>query len=118
MPGFQKVQYQGKEILYVNYQNSSEEEMIAMAEALKTHILSENKPHLRLVNISGAFATPKFTKIVRELGEETKHISFKGAIVGITGGKKALLMIYNKILGGSMKPFDSESEAKEYLVKD
>lgn len=116
MPGFQKIQYKGKEILYVDYRDSSEEQMIETAKALKNHLLAENRPHLRLVNITDAYAKPRFSKFIRQLGEDTKHIPFKGAIVGITGGKKALLMIYNKILGGAIRPFDTEEEAKEYLI--
>lgn len=116
MPGFQKLQFKGTEILYIDYRDSSEEEMIQTARALKNHLLAERKPHLRLVNITGAYAKPRFSKFIRHMGEETKDIPFKGAIVGVTGGKKALLMIYNKILGGAFRPFDTEAEAKEYLI--
>lgn len=116
MAGFSKIYYKGKEIIYVDYQGQSEDEMLGTASDLRDWLLHERKPHLRLVNITGAFAKPKFNQYIRKLGEETKDIPMKGAIVGVTGGKKALLIIYNKILGGSLKPFDTEEAAKEYLV--
>lgn len=90
--------------------------MLATAETLREWLLKENKSHLRLVNITDAFATPKFTAYIRQLGKDTKHIPVKGAVVGITGAKKVLLMGYNRLLGGAMKPFDDEESAKDYLV--
>ncbi|WP_258105534.1 hypothetical protein [Marinoscillum sp. MHG1-6] len=116
MPGFQLINFKGKEIAYVDYRNQKENEMIAIASDLRQWLIKEGRPHLRLVNISEAYATQNFNKVIRQMGEETKHIPFKGAIVGVTGGKKALLLIYNRILGGKLKPFDTEEEAKAYLV--
>lgn len=117
MAGVQKIQYQGKEIIYVDYRGQSEEQMLNTATILRQLILEESKPHLRLVNISEAFATPKFTSFIRDLGTEIQHIPARAAVVGIKGAKKVLLMGYNRILGGAMRPFDTEEEAKEYLVR-
>lgn len=116
MAGLQKIYHMGKEIIYVDYRGMKEEEMLATAQSLKVLLLRENKPHLRLVNISECFAKPKFTAYIREMGNEISHIPVKAAVVGITGAKKVLLMGYNRILGGSMRPFDHEEDAKNYLV--
>jgi len=78
--------------------------------------MSDPGYHLRLVNISDTPATRRFTAYIRQLGKDTKHVSVKGAIVGITGAKKVLLSGYNRLLGGAMRPFDDEEAAKEYLV--
>lgn len=117
MSGLKKITYKGKEIVYVDYREQTEDEMLETASDLRNLLLAEQKAHLRLVNINNAFATPKFTTFIRELGKETKHIPVKAAIVGITGAKKVLLHGYNRILGGSMRPFDDEESAKEYLIK-
>ncbi|MFY0598815.1 MAG: hypothetical protein JXR03_04030 [Cyclobacteriaceae bacterium] len=116
MSGFHKISHKGSEIIYVDYRGQSESEMLDTAQELKNWLLSHEEFHLRLVNISDAFATPKFTSFIRELGKETKHIPVKAAVVGITGAKKVLLMGYNRLLGGAMRPFETEEEAKEYLV--
>ncbi|MEQ8471292.1 MAG: hypothetical protein RIC35_08900 [Marinoscillum sp.] len=116
MSGVKKNHHAGKEIIYKDYRGQTEDEMLETAESLKKLLLAENKAHLRLVNISEAFATTKFTTYIRELGKATRHIPTKAAIVGITGAKKVLLLGYNRILGGAMKPFDNEESAKDYLV--
>ncbi len=116
MPGIQKINHKGKEIIYIDYRNKSEEEMLEIASSLRDFLLSDPGHHLRLVNITDTPATRKFTAYIRELGKETKDIPVRGAIVGITGAKKVLLSGYNRLLGGAMRPFDDEESAKDYLV--
>ena len=112
-----KINHKGKEIIYVDYRGESEDAMLDTAANLRKILLEDNKPHLRLVNITDAFATTRFTNYIRQLGKDTKHIPTKAAIVGITGAKKVLLLGYNRILGGAMRPFDDEDTAKEYLIR-
>ncbi len=109
--------HEGKEIIYVDYRGETEDQMLSTASELRDVLLRQNKKHLRLINITGAYATPKFTSYIRKLGKETKHLPTKAAIVGISGAKKVLLIGYNRILGGVMRPFDDEESAKEYLVQ-
>ncbi|MEO9872551.1 hypothetical protein [Ekhidna sp.] len=116
MPGIEKISYKGKQIIYVDYRGQSEDEMLETAASLRNFLLSTPEEHLRLVNISDTPATRKFTAYIRELGKEIKDIPVKGAVVGITGAKKVLLSGYNRLLGGSMRPFDDEETAKEYLI--
>lgn len=114
--GIQNINYQGQEIVYIDYRGQSEEQMLETAASLRDYLLSDPGEHLRLVNISDTPATRKFTAYIRELGKETKHVPVKGAIVGITGAKKVLLSGYNRLLGGAMRPFDDEETAKQYLI--
>lgn len=116
MPTIQKIAYKNKEIIYVDYRGLNEDQMLELANSLRNYLLSNPAFHLRLVNITDTPATRKFTTFIRQLGRETKHIEVKAAIVGITGAKKVLLSSYNKLLGGSMRPFEDEETAKEYLV--
>lgn len=116
MSGFQRINYKGKEIIYIDYRGQSEDEMLATASSLRDFLHSDPGHHLRLVNITDTPATRKFTSYIRELGKETKDIPVKAAIVGITGAKKVLLSGYNRLLGGAMRPFDDEETAKEYLI--
>lgn len=118
MSGVSKIFHKGKEIIYVDYSNKTEEEMLATAEDLRKILLANQKFHLRLVNLTEACATTKFTNYIRQLGKDTHHIPVKAAIVGITGAKKVLLHGYNRILGGSMRPFDDLESAKDYLVTE
>lgn len=116
MAEIQRITYKGKEIIYVDYRGQSESGMLEIASSLREYLLSAPGHHLRLVNISDTPATRKFTAYIRDMGKETKDVSVKAAIVGITGAKKVLLSGYNRLLGGAMRPFDDEQTAKEYLV--
>ena len=116
MPEIQRISYKGKEIIYVDYRGLNEDEMLSLAGSLRQFLMKEPEHHLRLVNISKTPATRKFTAYIRQLGNDTKHLQVKAAIVGITGAKKVLLTGYNRLLGGAMRPFEDETTAKEYLV--
>ena len=119
MEGYSVITYKNKEILYVDYRNTkSEQEMIDILESVCQFLLKENKQQLILTNISGVYALPGFMKKAKELGKKTKHLTPKEAIVGIVGPKKTLLMFYNLFTGVDIRPFDTEEEAKKYLVKD
>jgi len=118
MSGLSKIYYKGKEILYADYRGLNEAECIDLERKLESAVLKDNKPHLQLINVTGGFGTPAYMKVANEVGKNIKHLILKGGIVGIKGVKKVLLMSYNVLVGGKLKPFNSEDEAKEYLVKD
>jgi predicted ABC-type exoprotein transport system permease subunit len=119
MNSYSIITYKGKEIVYADYRKTqSEQEMIDILEATNLFIMDENIPRLVLTNITGVFVLPDFLKKAKELGKQTKHLTVKTAIVGITGPKKTLLRFYNLFTDMDMKPFDTEEEAKEYLVND
>lgn len=119
MPGLQKIDFQGKEIIYLDYRGQSEYQMIEYLKEAERTILDDNKPYLTLTNISDAFATKGFLKQAGIMGEKTGHLTVKGAIVGVNGGKRVLLNVFNRLFAGKkgLKPFDSEKEALEYLVR-
>ena len=116
MAGVSKIQYLGKEIIYVDYRGLNEEEMIVTANKAKNIVLTENKPHLQLTNTTGTKAGTKFLRVAREIAKETKHLTEKAAIVGIESSAKIILTTYNLFAGGKLIAFDSEDEAKEYLT--
>jgi len=92
MDRVQKIKYQGKDILYVNYQGIiREDKMIAVLNEAERVILLDNKPHLQLSNITNAFATSGFMAAAKKFGERTQSLTSKSAIVGITGVKALLL---------------------------
>ncbi|CAA6807840.1 MAG: Unknown protein [uncultured Aureispira sp.] len=112
-----KIQYKGKEILYINYKGLTENQMIDTLNKAEQIILNDNKPHLQLSNIVDAFATPGYMAAAKKFGKNTEHLTSKSAIVGITGVKALLLRSYNFVSGDKLKAFNTEEEAKEYLVK-
>jgi hypothetical protein len=119
MDRVQKIQYQGKEILYINYKDLiGDDQMIATLNEAERLILLDNKPHLQLVNFINAFATPGYMAAAKKFGKRTKSLTSKSAIVGITGVKALLLKSYNFVSGDKLKAFETLEQAKEYLVKN
>lgn len=113
----QKIQYKGKEILYIDYQNLKESEMIEALNEAERIILEDNKLHLQLTNILDAFATPGFMAAAKKFGKKTNPLTDRSAIIGITGVKVLLLRSYNFVSGEKLKDFKTIEEAKDYLVK-
>ena len=111
-----KIIHQGKEILYINHQNCREEEMIANLKEAERIILTDNKPHIQLINGTESFATPGFMKEANEFGKRTKELTTKGAYVGLSGAKRILFQAYNALAGSKLKAFETMEDAKEYLA--
>ena len=63
---------------------------------------------------------PSLKAYAKKIGAEVvTPRSLKNAALGITGVKKILLQAYNLVCGeNALTPFDTEEEAKEWLVKD
>lgn len=122
MAGYSVLEYNGKEIAYLNYQGLGLEQMLqALEDAVKVaekRSAAGEKPRPVLINITGAYAVPEFMEKSKEVGKRTRHITSKSAIVGITGAKKILLQAYNLFTNVNMKVFDDEQSAKEWLIKD
>ena len=118
MAGHSIITYKGKEISYLDYRGMKLEEILKTIDETVKKSLLENKRRLQLSNLTGVYAVPEFMEKVSEAGKKTKHLTIKSAVVGITGAKKLLLNAYNAFTGVSLKAFDDEESAKEWLVKD
>ena len=81
--------------------------------------LSKNltEPGCYLANFTGTYIGKEYFKLAKKYGVEYKHVTRKGALVGITGVKKILTRAFNAFTGTNVKIFDTEEEAKEYLIK-
>lgn len=118
MRNVEKITYNGKEIIYFDYRDCSEEEMIQILHQGQEMILHDNCMTLQLDNFNRAYATPTFMAHAMEVGKTIKHLTQKQAIVGLTGAaKKVLFNAYNTLIGGVGRAFDTEDEAKEWLSK-
>ena len=117
MERIQRLQHKGKEILYIDYGGLKEPEMIILIKEVENVILSDNKPHLQLVNMTNAFATSGYMIAAKEFGKNTQHLTHKSAILGVTGVKALLLKSYNLVSGVNLRAFKTIEEAKDYLVE-
>ncbi len=116
MPGFALIKHKGQEILYVDYTGMKKEEILQTMDDATEFALNENRPLLRLSNMTGVFAVKEVVKKAQESGRVTNHLTIKRAAVGITGAKKILLNAYNRVSGNNTMIFDTVEEAKDWLV--
>lgn len=114
--GLYKKTIKGKEIIVQDYRGLSDEEMLVMVQALEELILSENKPTSRLIQARGVDLPMAVRVHLRRMGPKVKHLQSKIAVVGTSTAKKLLLQSYNRIVGGTMKFYDDEQEAIDYLT--
>ncbi len=110
--------YKGKEILYEDYSNLTGKE-IAKRVPIFSHLelQMEKKDMLLIIDLSNSFANDGAVKAFTEAGKQTEDLFSKTAVLGITGVKKILLNVVNKLTNVNAKPFSKIEDAKEYLIK-
>jgi hypothetical protein len=120
MPGCSIINYKNKEILYFDHRGLQGKELlknIIDATKLLIEYQKTGKEAFTLANFTDTFATQEALDYLNS--EEAKDAVKKCAkvtVVGITGIKKIFLQAYNNIMGNKAKLFNSEAEAKEYLI--
>ena len=93
--------------------------MIQLLDQGQEMILHDNHKTLSLANFHQAYATPTFMAHANAFGKAIKHLTQKVALVGIKGGAKTVLFkAYNSLIGEAARAFDTEEEAKEWLIKE
>ncbi|MBN1143723.1 MAG: hypothetical protein JXA72_04845 [Bacteroidales bacterium] len=119
--GAKFIEYKGKPIYYIDYSNiKTSEEFLAIIKS--TNAFREKLKHdgmkdlLMLVNISGSFVYGDVLAEIKKAASQTKELIAKEAIVGITGSKKILLKILQSFAKMDFRIFDTEEEAKDWLV--
>lgn len=116
--GVSWITYKNKKILYVDYRGCKDgsDSIPILHEAIK---IEKESPGglLLLQNYEGTYANDEFFKEIKILGKEVKDKLFKNALVGFNGVKKVLLSGYILFSGEkTIKTFNNEEEAKEWLV--
>jgi hypothetical protein len=116
------IQHKGKTILYVDYRNMTGEqtkEAIEILEEEARELRTWSQKGLVLTDFRNAKASQEYMTHAKKLGKEVFADKIqKSAALGITGVKSILLQAYNAFSKDKIVPFDSEEEAKEWLVKD
>jgi len=112
------ITYKGKEILYENYTNLNGEQ-ISIRVPIFSHLELNmgKKDMLLIIDLSNSFANKGAVSAFTEAGKVTGHLFPKTAVLGITGVKKILLNVVNRLTQVNAKPFSDIEGAKEYLIK-
>jgi hypothetical protein len=122
MEGFSKIAYKGKEIFCIDYSSfgfNKEKALQLLRGATEYYVSNQLPPNsvLALVNVSGLHFDNDVINAFKEEKEKTDPYDKKIAILGMKGLQK---VAYNFIISltkrDSVKLFDIEQEAKEWLV--
>jgi hypothetical protein len=125
MEGYSKINYKNKTIYYSNYsiyqsdpdQKRKTLELLDFIQA--DRIKQPLNSVLALVNVANLDFDMEILKRLKENLQQTEPYDKKMALIGINGLKKTA---YNFVFGLTPSPkrksFDTELEAKEWLVKE
>ncbi len=119
MPGVSKIVYKGQDIILVDYRGCTDEnEMIRIFRQAADMISKHPEGIPVLINFEGAYQTPNYMKEARQLTKQTQPYVTKRAIVGLDKPPRLIILnAFNRLLGEKkIRPFNSITEAKEWLV--
>ncbi len=112
------ITHKGKEILYENYTNLTGEQIAARVPIFSHLELQMGKKEMLLIiDLSNSFANKAAVNAFTQAGKVTGHLFPKTAVLGITGVKKILLNVVNRLTQVNAKPFSDIEAAKDYLVE-
>lgn len=118
-PDIKWIEHKGKQILFNNRKNFTEEEIMASVEAVVDLIRSSGKTEiLYLLDITNNFVVSTVKDRMKQASKEIEPYIKKIAVIGVVGAQKILVNILNKMIKYRINIFDTHDEAKDWLVKD
>jgi hypothetical protein len=116
--GVSWINYGGKKLLFVDYNGvKNENELLKILYEEIEILKNETQRQFILVNIGNSYSTEKYRQEVQRLTKEiVKHKTEKSAIIGMVGLKKVIFGAMIKFSDGHVKLFDTEEDAKKWLV--
>ncbi len=120
MKGISTVTYQGKIIYFANFINSgkTKEDTLGLINDIEVEFAKKPlKSILALIDVSNIFFHLETLKAFKNLQNKSNQYCKKVAIIGLRGLMKTG---FNSVAGknDSVKSFNSEIEAKEWLISD
>jgi hypothetical protein len=114
----QVTNYQGFNIIYLDFTNlKNEEDIISVINESKP--LIQNNPPLSLYflsDISGMHFNNKIREIFTAFTDSNKSYVKASAIVGATGLQNIMINGINKMTGRKLKSFSDHASAKNWLI--
>ena len=111
------IEYEGKEILCDDYTNLQGEELVETIEVLTNHLIDSGKKEiLLLIDLNNSYTNKEVVNAFTEAGKRVRPVVKRTAVLGITGVKKVLLNVVNKLSSIDANPFSTEEDAKKWLV--
>jgi hypothetical protein len=112
------ITHKGKKILHVNLKDVKDKEsVLEHLDLMAKFYLESDGNILLLADLTNTFTNPEVMDKLKHYGKTVfTGRSKKRAVVGMTGMKKILMNAYNMFTKNEVVPFNTEEEAKDYLV--
>lgn len=111
--------YKGKRILYIDFRNKNGDQNVATLDEVATEMRTWTEKGLTLSDFRNSTGSPAYMARIKKLGAEVFiPMTIKNAAIGVTGLKQILLNAVNSFLNTKAVAFDTEEDAKEWLIKD
>jgi hypothetical protein len=115
------IEYQGKKIFYQDFSGlfyNSEAVKKELNEVQEIVLAQPPNSLLVLADFRDTQIGSDLLSIMNEASARTKSHVRKTAVLGVTGIKRALADMLTRLTGQALMYFDTEEEAKEWLVKE
>ena len=109
--------YRGKQILRVDYSGLRGPEFLPVMDQVRA--VYKNQPRgsmLAFTDLRNSYGTDEVVEGFKKLASVTKLYDKKSAIIGVTGVKAVLLRAVTLFSQHSLKAFDDEKQALDWLV--
>jgi hypothetical protein len=110
--------YKGKKFFYARYDKLSIDQLrLEMNDALNEVLKQPANSVLLLVETTGTLVSPEALNLFKNLALKSNKVALKTAVLGVTGARRTMLDIVVKISGMKVSPFETEQQAKDWLVQ-
>jgi hypothetical protein len=113
------IEHRGKQILYHDFSNimDSDEALRAFAQSKALVAHAEPRSLLTLTTVANSKFNPATIAGLKDLAFHNKPFVRHGAVLAVTGLLKVIFVTVTQLTGRNMRSFDSEEEAKNWLVE-
>jgi hypothetical protein len=112
------IQHKGKQILHLDFTHTTAEETLRIIREAKAVIAAQPEKSLRtLTDVTNMKFNTEASEAMKEFAHHNKPYVSAGAVVGVTGLKQIIYNAVIKFSGRHIAAFDTEDQAKEWLVE-
>ena len=115
------IEHSGKKIFFQDFSNMSYDTEGIKQELVQVQAEVVSHPKDSLLILSDFRETELTTELMPILNASsamTKDHVYKTAVLGVTGVKRTLADLLTRLTGQQLKYFDTEEEAKDWLIED
>jgi hypothetical protein len=110
--------YKGKKFFYARYDKLSIEQIrTEIADVEKIIVAQPLDSVLLLIDTAGTIISPEALNLLKNIAVKGKKFTRKTAVLGVTGARRTMLEIVVKFSGLPVSSFETEQQAKDWLVQ-